>query len=174
MLSGGDLLEPAPTRCPSPPTSYCSSGHKLRVARPRQTATSRDFHFRRTPVLPPMISSSRGIASENDLELEVILRRMGDYKDLVEMADLITACLSDDSEDVPDLPGPPCINSPGADSAGDAASVDADSSADAEVSSETVERSELVLQLIPTDAPWAIVFLSSFSAVTLCVGKTKL
>ena len=109
-----------------------------------------------------------------DLELEAILRRMGDYKDLVEMADLITACLSDDSEDVPDLPDPPCIDSPGADSAGDAASVDADSSADAEASSETIERSELVLQLIPTDAPWAIVFLSSFSAVTLCVGKTKL
>lgn len=103
-----------------------------------------------------------------DPELEAIICRMGDYKDLVEMADLITTCLSDDSVDALDRPDSFLDASSGASSADESASEDTDPSADAEDLPESVERSELVLHLIPTDVPWAMVFLSTFSAVT-CV-----
>ena len=103
-----------------------------------------------------------------DLELEAIICRMGDQRDLVEIADLITNCLSDDSVDALDRPDSFLDASSGASSADESASEDTDPSADAEDLPESVERSELVLHLIPTDVPWAMVFLSTFSAVT-CV-----
>ena len=112
-----------------------------------------------------MTQSSQPLPPAPDLELEAIICRMGDYKDLVEMADLITTCLSDDSVGVLERPDSSPEGTARVSSSAEAESLDTDLSADVEEPPESVERSDLVLHLIPTDVPWAIMFLSSFSAV---------
>ena len=110
-------------------------------------------------------SSPHPLPFSSDPELEAIIRRMGDYKDLVEMADLITTCLSDDSAGAIDRLDSSPDTSTGASSADEAASEGAAPSDDAEDPADSTERSDLVLHLIPTAVPWAMVFLSTFSAV---------